>query len=408
MEAKSRNKTGKLFLRNGQPNPSFVIQLALAHAPVEIRRSFQSAFATFAQVLLRQRQLTNTRFSCSELGASVSECEDLVDAVCEALKIDRQQVDPDRVVWLEAKTLARYLIRPGQWINVCQFREQRISRQKIDCSEDPYFTCQILPKCSIEEGKLLLNSVTEYNLRRTLNVMPFAPLPDLQIKPLMTEPVIKTDNKSLPFSPMQAKSIKLAKLRSCAEIEQTDCDILLRDKFLLNHKYVCVGDVISCELSKNMVPFELVVVEANDKGQEDNCKEIFKVSSEFTKLVVQSLELSNQFHVKASSAQVEKLLAPCVRQQFIKLEERIMHSLHFNCSRELWPSFLLYGPIGSGKTVVSQSIAAKFGLNFHWMNGVNLIGDTSAYAEGKLRAVQDQVKNSLCPSLLYIKNIHVC
>lgn len=70
---------------------------------------------------------------------------------------------------------------------------------------------------------------------------------------------------------------------------------------------------------------------------------------------------------------------------------------------ELWPTTLLCGP---GKFPIVYKAAMGLGLNFHGVNAVNFVGDTSAYTEAKLKALKEKIK-ATAPCLVYIKNIHV-
>lgn len=422
--SKRSSKLDKMDLQKSyQLNLPFVIRLALGTAPPDVRKTFQSAFATFVQVLSCQRQLSCIRFTCCVNNFGI-DTEDYLEEICANLKIDRKQIDPDRIVWVEDKVLKKLLIGPGQWVNLCDISDNHDKKKEICGSlHEHSFTCQIFPLSQQREQSqletIVISSVTEYNLRRTLNIPQYAPIPKLQLKPLVTNPAIKLTNKSLCFSPIHAKSVQLTRLKCSYEIVESECDILIRDAFLLNDKYLCLGDVISFPIHNDNASLDLVVTEINDKSEDNNCNSLFRISSDLTQLVVNTQELHNQFHVKPDLDKINRLLPPCLESYYFQLRDWIEQALesasihvksdnNSNNKAYCWPNFLVHGPIGSGKTTVCKTVAAYYGFNFHFINGVNLIGDTSAYTEGKFRAMFDQIKSSMCPAFVYIKNLHVC
>ncbi|ODM88859.1 Peroxisome assembly factor 2 [Orchesella cincta] len=395
--AKSRLKSSASSKVHEAQRIQFLLNVCLRQAPIQMKYTVQRTFALVSYVLLRQRQLTNIKFS-NECDSSLVSVESGTEATF--TEEDAKNIDPARVIWVEGDTLNKYLIRAGQWVKVCKFSEAS--------NEEAFFICQVLPLPQAEDSATMikLNPVSEYNLRRALNISPFTPIPHLQVRPLVTDPVIKTHNKSLSFAPIQGKSVKLTRLKCASEISSMDWDLLIQDAFVLHCKYLCVGDLISIPLS-DTTSLDLVVSEINSKKVEDDCKEVFKVTHASSSVFINSNEIHDQFHPRIDDFHVEGLVPPCLINIFNRMCDEMKQALAAKNSPDLWPNFLLYGNIGTGKLTVCKTVAKYLGLNFHYLNGINFIGDTSAYSEAKLRATFDKVKNSLCPALLFIKNLHL-
>lgn len=130
----------------------------------------------------------------------------------------------------------------------------------------------------------------------------------------------------------------------------------------------------------------------------------------------------NDFHVPMfSTIKINKVegeevykdgLPPTLRPLRCQLMQTFTNTMSLQSSQtrmhdDLWPTTLIYGAIGSGKCCLAYDAAVELGLNFHVVNAVNFVGDTSAYTEAKLKALGEKVK-SILPCVLYIRNIHVC
>ncbi|CAL8079983.1 unnamed protein product [Orchesella dallaii] len=416
--AKSRSKssTSSSKIQETRRIP-FLLNICLPQAPLQLKYTVQKTFALLSYVLLRQKQLANVNF-CSECDSSLTSVE--VESGTPLTEEEAANIDPNRVIWVRGDILSKFLIRAGQWVKVCQLRSE--ASVKNGSCDDLSFTCQVLPlfqppeKDNDNSGTLLkLNPVTEYNLRRALNIPPFKPIPQLQVKPLVTDPVIKTHNKSLSFSPIQGKSVKLNRLKCATDlnISPMECDLLIQDAFVLHCKYLCVGDLVSIPISRT-TSLDLIVSEINGKKleeKEDECKEVFKISQASASVFMNSNEVHDQFHPKIDELQLARLVPPFLKNIFSEIRDEMKQtlviSLSPHSSPNLWPNLLVYGNIGTGKMSLCKALALSLGLNFHYLNGINLIGDTSAYSEAKLRATFDKIKNSLCPALLFISNLHL-
>lgn len=391
----------------------YLIKTILGKAPSHLRMEFETSFGFLAYVQWKQRLLHRTSFGLITEQTNY----DLEHEICQTLNLAREELDPDRVIWVASRTLQEFLIRPGQWVKLEKFHNSTSSK----CVQQT-FICQILPSVCSEPSEednthvIKLNAVTEYNLRRALNIPMFIDMPNVRIKPLLTDSLLKTPNKARSFMPIQAKSVTLTGFMN----HKSEYELLLKDIFNFNCKYLCVGDMISVITTDSSRKYNnrmnLIVTEINGKGKQDKFTEIFRISKASTSLSVSSNVLSNQCNLKLCPSQIDNFLEPSLVQYFTKLMGWVLNTLMsiylINTKGtseriDLWPNILVYGPVGSGKTTLCQTLAAQLGFNFHMINAANFIGDTSAYSEAKFRALHDQMKNSLCPVIIFIKNIHV-
>ena len=65
---------------------------------------------------------------------------------------------------------------------------------------------------------------------------------------------------------------------------------------------------------------------------------------------------------------------------------------------------LLFGPPGSGKTLIARAIANETGAFFYCLNGPEIMSKTQGQAEQNLRAAFDEC-NKNEPSILFIDEI---
>jgi hypothetical protein len=238
------------------------------------------------------------------------------------------------------------------------------------------------------------------------------------------------------FAPLKAKSMKLSRLKSSSESSQEECDILLKEHFL-KAKYVALNDIISIQTSHHLhskvdfVVTELLVDNSSSSSlaYPRKLEKLYSVSSEYTSLYLTPQE-TNEFHVPifvsktncarssfnqpsrpslstARAGIVPKVLEPSLSKLQSLFLAALRMQLGHPIDNELWPTVLIHGGLGTGKFSICSSLAKLLGLNFYPVNGVSLVGDSSAYTEAKLKALGEKIK-SILPCLIYIKNAHVC
>ena len=122
-------------------------------------------------------------------------------------------------------------------------------------------------------------------------------------------------------------------------------------------------------------------------------------------------EETNDFHISKREI-VDLVLPPTLeplQQQIKGLLSYAISSSNNNKNglhNDLWPTTLLHGITGSGKFSLAYALALDLGLNFHSVNAVNIVGDSSAFVEAKLKSLGEKIK-AILPCLIYIRNVDV-
>jgi len=465
----------------------YTVDLLFHNAPKFVRSGLKSFIATLLSGVVANTISNEIRFSphvissndaldlLTKCGKGAAERKDRIK-----LRYQDNFIDINRIVWVSGNSLKSMQIANNQWVqlkiesyNVPSLsainKKGNTSRQLGNSLEELYL-CQVCEITEVFTGTeqethqlIKMTPTAYYNLRNHFKLVPTG-FSDSEIK-LKISPLISSPF-SLPgwgpftcwtFSPLQAKSVKLSRLKASMnkDIRLSECDSLLKEYFK-HTKYLSQNDIITipllpCDdeshlmglLTRTNIEFYVTDLSFEDTGSssEDsyiqnyplNLQKVYQVSSESSSLFLNSTEVS-LFHVpivrsimplrrnkethletlETESMENEKnsILIPNVLQPYLVQIQALVWSainmqLGHPSDNELWPTILIEGDIGSGKFSICSSLAKMLGLNFLTINGFTLIGDTSAYTEAKLKALGEKIK-SILPCLIYIRNIHVC
>lgn len=398
----SRKMTGTLC---------FMVDLVFHKVPGLVRTRIKSLIVILGEAVAKNFKLRETKLTIQRLteNQAMQLLTDFPPRNQNSLNRNELNIDIDRGIWIPGNVLGSMLITASQWVSI----------QIIDGDSNP--TSRIFP-CIVYIDKdnyqthpsIKVTDTLYHNLKKHFGLAPtdFSSSGDddelrCRLIPLLTNSIIKSLDK-FAFDPLRAKTVKLSRLTSCYEHSEEECDMLIK-AFFQNLKHLALGDVVSIPQGYSGRSLELIVNQIDDESSTiTQFGAVYLVSSESSSLYLTTAV--NAYHVGISD---EDVLVPNVLRPYLnEMQDLFTQAIKLHLGppsydNDLWPTILVHGSIGSGKMCVCTATALKLGLNFYFVNAVNLIGDTSAYTEAKLKSLGERVK-SLLPCLIYIKNVHVC
>jgi len=444
-------KTGQLLL--------LLLNFHLGQYPPGVRKWMKAFVAFLSKMIIIRRRLQSLEFSIRPLPSN-TDSPHCVSRSQNYITKDRAY-DANRAIFAPLELLSSLMLSPYQWVSIspCSKQKSEAFHVKQDLqlsttsshtdgvviSTPNYIHCQLVPLCN--EDKLFemsskftffMSSIGIHNMKHTLCLHPLDCMDSLDFKlsPELCDPILFVPKLLKPFALVDAKEIKISKVQSSnlQNVTVEEEAFLLKQYFQVP-KCLAVGDIFSiCKYSSQS--FVVDQVNSDTHKGSTNGRQLFNVSSEKTTLFT-TVHTVNDYHpcvqydgeklnfagsengVNSSeenniiSVYSEKICF-WLRTAYINHKYKNLNANDYDdltemewCSDNIiWPNVLLYGDIGGGKHSICQHVSEKMGMNLVCVNTVNIIGDTSAYTEAKLRGISEKMKSN-APCLLVVKNIHV-
>jgi transitional endoplasmic reticulum ATPase len=185
-------------------------------------------------------------------------------------------------------------------------------------------------------------------------------------------------------------------------------DVFLKPYFLNQHKPMKKGDIFVARGGMRAVEFKVLDIEI--EGTDDSSEDYGIITSD-TEIVYNEEPLSRDEDDRINEVGYHDV-GGC-RRQLSQIRELIELPLrHPQVFRTLGipppKGVLMYGPPGSGKTLIAKAVAAETGASFYNVNGPEIMSKLAGESESNLRKVKSTQKYCCIPLTVYIDYYHIC